>query len=268
MPFFEHAGIQFHYRETGIGTPFILQHGLGGDTNQTFSLYKPPDGVRLITMDCRGHGETRPLGNPDYFSMSALADDVVALMTHLGLQYAVIGGVSMGAAVALNLALRYPQHVSGLVLSRPAWLDKPNPTNLEVYALIVMLMTTYGPIEGLAHFTRTHEYNDIASNSSDAAASLVGQFTHPRAMETLVRLERIPTDTPVASLDELSAINVHTLVLANKLDPIHPYEYGIALMESIPGAVFCELTPKSINKTRHADDFQRCVDVFLKTLKS
>ena len=264
MPFFERAGIQFHYREVGAGIPFILQHGLGGDTNQTFGLYTPPAGVRMSTLDCRGHGDTRPLGNPECISISSFADDLVAMMTLLDLRSAVIGGISMGAAIALNMAARYPQFVLGLVLSRPAWLDKPNPTNLKVYTLITSLINTYGPTQGLKRFIHTHEYQDIASVSSDAAASLVGQFTNIRAAETLVKLERIPSDAPIRNLHELNAVKVPTLVLANRQDPIHPYEFGPILAANIPGAIFRELTPKSINRTRHAADFTLYVDEFLK----
>ncbi len=56
-------GIDFHYRDEGRGIPFVFQHGLGGDINQPFGLYRPAADVRLIALDMRGHGETRPLGD-------------------------------------------------------------------------------------------------------------------------------------------------------------------------------------------------------------
>src|SRR5690606_31263385 len=112
------------------GAPFVFQHGLGGDTHQILDLYSPPPGVRLITLDSRAHGATEPLGDATMLHFSALADDLVALLDHLGLASAVIGGISMGAGVALNVALRHPQRLQGLILSRPAWLDRPLPPNL------------------------------------------------------------------------------------------------------------------------------------------
>src|SRR6266404_336054 len=51
------------------------------------------------------------------------ADDLIAFMDHLQLQMAVLGGISMGAAVALKAALRYPERCLALVLCRPAWLN-------------------------------------------------------------------------------------------------------------------------------------------------
>ena len=56
--FFTHDGLRFHYRDEGQGLPFVFQHGLGGDLNQPFGLYRPAAGVRLIAFDMRGHGET------------------------------------------------------------------------------------------------------------------------------------------------------------------------------------------------------------------
>ena len=44
MPFFDHDDVQFHYREAGRGLPFVFQHGLGGDINQPFGLYRPDPG--------------------------------------------------------------------------------------------------------------------------------------------------------------------------------------------------------------------------------
>src|SRR3954453_23307117 len=123
MPTFAHDGLAFHYEDTGEGVPFIFQHGLGGDVNQPCGLFRPPEGVRLLALDCRAHGETRPLGDPDQLRLATFADHLAALLDYLEVPRAVIGGISMGAAVALNFALRYPERVLGLVLSRAAWLD-------------------------------------------------------------------------------------------------------------------------------------------------
>lgn len=67
MPTFLHDEIHFHYRDTGSGVPFVFQHGLGADVSQTFDLFTPPPGFRLLSFDCRAHGETRPVGDPKKF---------------------------------------------------------------------------------------------------------------------------------------------------------------------------------------------------------
>ena len=106
MPFFKHNGLNFHYLDSGSGAPFFFQHGLSGDVNQPFGLFKPPPGIRLIAFDCRAHGDTRPLGDIRKISIAAFADDLLALMDYLQIQCAIVGGISMGAAVAQNFVLR------------------------------------------------------------------------------------------------------------------------------------------------------------------
>ncbi len=265
MPYLNWDGLRFHYRDVGSGIPFIFQHGLGGDVNQPFSVCQPSPGFRMLAFDCRAHGETRPLGDVEKINLTSFADDLLAFMDNLALSKAVVGGISMGAAVALNFTLRYPQRISGLVLSRPAWLDGPSPHNVAVYGLIARLIREHGAVEGLALFRQTAEFRRVQAESPDAANSLVGQFENPRAEETVVKLERIPADAPVRDITLLRAISVPTLILASRQDPIHPFEYGEILARAIPGAVFRELTPKSISKEQHTRDLQSSLSEFLQS---
>jgi pimeloyl-ACP methyl ester carboxylesterase len=82
MSVFEHGGLRFHVRDEGHGQPFLFQHGLGGDVNRPFGLYRPLAGIRLIAFDISGHAETRPLGDINKLTIETLADDLVALMDH------------------------------------------------------------------------------------------------------------------------------------------------------------------------------------------
>ncbi len=263
MPVFEHDGLSFHYAEVGNGTPFFFQHGLGGDVSQPLGLCEPPDGFRLTTFDCRGHGDTRPLGPVQKLSMASFAEDLRGLMKHLGIKRSVVGGVSMGAAVALNFALRYPRHVMGLVLSRPAWLAEPNRVNAELFGLIARLLRSEGPVEGKRLFEQTKQYRQVLAEAPETAASLSGQFDKPRAVETCAKLERIPPDRPCTSLDELAAISVPALVLANEQDPVHPIEMGRTLAERIAGATFVELMSKSVDAEKHTAECRAAIGGFL-----
>ena len=134
MPFFHHDGFHFHFLDEGHGLPFFFQHGLGADTRQPFSLFRPPAGFRLICLDTRAHGKTHPAAQPDSLGFNIFADDLRALLDHLGFEQAIIGGLSMGAGIALNFALRHPNRLLGLVLSRPAWLD--NASSVESRILV------------------------------------------------------------------------------------------------------------------------------------
>ena len=263
MPFFQHDGLQFHFEERGSGLPFVFQHGLGGDVGQPIGIFKPPPGFRLLAMDCRAHGETRPLGDPKKIKLNCFADDLLKFLDHLELSEVIVGGISMGAAVSLNFALRYPERVMGLVLSRPAWLDHPTKMNMKIYTLIARLIREEGPAEGLKRFKECSQYLEVKSQCLDSANSLIGQFENPRAGEAAVRLEQIPSDAPNWDRQEWSSIRVPTLVLANRQDPIHPFGFGEILAAAIPDAELKELTPKSVNKDLHAKDVQTFLEGFL-----
>jgi pimeloyl-ACP methyl ester carboxylesterase len=263
MPLLDHHGVQFHFREAGQGLPFVFQHGLGGELNQPFGLYRRIPGVRTIGFDMRGHGETRPLGELDKLTISTLADDLIALLDHLEIKQAIVGGISLGAAVAVNVTLRFPVRVLGLVLTRPAWVDRPLPENVHLYSTIARLIRDLGPKEGLEHFRTTAVFQAMDRESPDCARSLIGQFEQPRAEECVARLERLPGDTPCLDRADYRKIDVPTLILGNRQDPIHPLTFAETLAQLIPGAELCEVTPKSVSPEEHAADVQKALDTFL-----
>lgn len=265
MPIFHHDGLNFQYRETGSGVPFVFQHGLGGDISQPFGLFRPPSGFRMIAFDCRAHGETAPLGDENKISIPVFSHDLAALLDYLSIPSVVVGGISMGAALALDFTLRFPNRVMGLVLSRPAWLDQPFPADRNTFVKIAKLIRQHGATRGAELFKQTKEYQKCLRESPDAADSLLRQFSHPRAEETVVKLERIPLHIPAHKREDWASIAVPTLVLANRQDPIHPYEFGETLARMIPGSELKELTPKSVSVETHGADVQRHIEAFLKS---
>lgn len=270
MPVFEHDGLAFHYLDEGdrSGRPFVFQHGLGGDVSQPAGVFSPPEGFRMVSLDCRGHGETYPLGDVEKLSFSYFADDVVALMDHLGLDRAVVGGISMGAGVALNLASRYPERAEGLVLSRPAWLDSPMPRNLMAYPLIARLLKEHGAETGRELFEGTEEYAELERAAHGAGRSLASsQFGRGRAQEFAPVLEALAGDAPSRDRAQWREARVPTLVLASRQDPTHPHGYAEILARELP-ARLAELTSKTQSEERHAADTQAAIAGFLGRLFS
>jgi pimeloyl-ACP methyl ester carboxylesterase len=263
MPHFPHANLHFHYLDQGAGTPFVLQHGLGANVHQPADLFHPREGFRFIALDCRNHGDTQPVSDPSQLNFDTFAGDLLALLTHLGLNRAIVGGISLGAGVALNFALRYPQHVLGLVLSRPAWLEIPAPDNSRGISAAAGYIRQHGARAGLDYFKHSDIYREVEQQSPDSAASLASQFADPRAEEAVDRLERLPADAPNRDAAEWAAIRVPTLVLGTRRDLIHPYDYAETLARAIPGAVLKELTPKSVSPERYRLDTQTAIDEFL-----
>lgn len=112
-------GRKLEYEVSGEGLPLVFLHGLGGSVNQIKSLYDAIPGIKLIVPNQQGHGRSVP--EWEHFGFDSLADDVIALLDCLGIKRAVIAGISMGAAVSLNLAVRYADYVQKLILIRNAW---------------------------------------------------------------------------------------------------------------------------------------------------
>jgi 3-oxoadipate enol-lactonase len=116
MPLHKINGQWIHYEDTGgDGLPVVLAHGVLMD----WEMFAPqlvlqsPD-YRIVTWDARGHGETENTDDP--FTYWDLADDLKGLLDRLGIQKAVIGGMSQGGFTALRFALENPERVSGLIL--------------------------------------------------------------------------------------------------------------------------------------------------------
>ncbi len=264
MPIFEHAGLRFHYLDSGGGgLPVVLQHGLGANVHQPEELYRPGPGFRFIAMDVRDHGETQPLSDPALLTFDTLADDLGALLDLLSITQAVIGGVSLGAGVALNFTLRYPARARALVLARPAWLDQPLPPNLNGLVAAAGFIRKFGAADGLAHFQASEAYAAVMQQSVDSANSLVKQFNDPRATEAVDRLERIPNDAPNRDRAAWATINVPTLVLTTQRDLLHPHKYGETLAEAIAGAERHEVTPQSVSRAQYQADTQARLTEFL-----
>lgn len=115
MPLTKINGQWINYEDTGgTGRPIVLAHGLLMD-HEMFARQidsRKPD--RFITWDARCHGQTESTDDP--FTYWDLADDLKGLLDHLGIERAVIGGMSQGGFIALRFALRYPERVSALIL--------------------------------------------------------------------------------------------------------------------------------------------------------
>jgi pimeloyl-ACP methyl ester carboxylesterase len=104
-----------YYEIHGTGQPLILLHG-GVGSIEMFGPVLPQlaQGRRVIAVDLRAHGRTADVDRP--LSYEAMADDVAALVAHLGLEKTDIMGYSLGGAVALQTAFRHPHRVRKLVV--------------------------------------------------------------------------------------------------------------------------------------------------------
>ena len=120
-------GLDLAFVDRGAGPPMVFQHGLGGNEAQVAEVFPDADKRwRRLTLDCRGHGGSPPDPQQRY-SIRQFAADVLRLADTRQVERFVVGGISMGAAIALHLAVHHPERVTGLVLARPAWLFDAAP---------------------------------------------------------------------------------------------------------------------------------------------
>jgi len=266
MPYLERDGIRFHYLDMGRGTPVVIQHGLGGDTSQPAALFMEHLDFRLLTLDCRGHGNTTPKKCMGRCSFSQFADDLLAWLDHLGLKKPIVGGISMGAGVAINYALRNPNRLSGLILCRPAWLNKSRPDNLRVFPKISKLLRSHGADEGAKRFRRSRSYLSAMETSPATATSYLRQFSRPQSASAAMVLFDLPHDAPFKSSLQLQDIAVPTLILGERGDPVHPYEFAVSLVAGIPEAKLAEVTSKSMSLIQHQKDVCSQISAFVEKL--
>jgi len=282
-------GLRFEYTSRGLGaTPFFFQHGIGGTQAQPLRFWDSFDSkrsgaaapqalfqqLRLLTFDFRAHGRS-PVGDPEKLRLDVFADDLVSLMNYLRVENAVLGGISMGAAVALNAALRYRERCVALVLVRPAWLNGSMcPTAIAAYKeAINCLQQEPSPLCALEKLERSEIYRVIIRQSADAGRSLLGQLrcvVSDPSLRTavLARLHHLPSDQPDDDLQRATEINVPTLVLATPGDPIHPLSYAQEIAAAIPGCTYIQLAPKQLDDGPHVQEVGEYILQFLKGLAS
>jgi len=266
LAFLEHDGIRFHYEVSGEGPPVVFCHGLTGDLTQPKQLAGSLPGYRLLVWDARGHGETSPTGPAEKFTFAQFAEDLAALMDRLEIASAIVGGISMGAAVSTRFAVHYPHRVLGLVLVRPAWLDQPLPEGLQLHPKAAAYLEQFGAEEGRRALEALTEFRRMREQSPESAAALLDQFLAPQAVERCARLEGIPQDAPIKDWQQAHLLQMPALVVGSEPDWVHPLSYAVTWAEHLPRGQFVQVPAKSLDFERHAIAFRTYLAEFLRSI--
>ncbi|WP_430644884.1 alpha/beta fold hydrolase [Agromyces sp. GXS1127] len=206
---------------------FVLLHGLGADRRQPLDLVGPVlgDDGSLIAPDVRAHGGSALIGSPDDFVLDRLAGEVAARVATE--RPVTLVGISMGAALALRIALRELLPVDRAVFVRPAFGDASLPPNLRAFPVIGELLREHGPDGGAERFVRTEPYLRVAEASPLGGRGLLAQFRAPDAAARAIRLVEIPRNRAFAADAELGGLasrGIRSLVVGAPRDPVHPFE--------------------------------------------
>jgi pimeloyl-ACP methyl ester carboxylesterase len=229
---FSFRGRRISYREYGSGPRVVvLTHGLLMD-NRMYTRLAPAladKGHRVITVDMLGHGESAQPHEMTSYSMPQFGRDVVALLDHLQVTQAVIGGTSLGANVALEVAVAQPARVRALVLEMPV-LENALPAAAAAFVpLALSLRISQRTMRFLSVVTRriprTHFIVDLLIDfvRRDPAASLA-------VLDGLIFGRVAPP------IEDRRLLQHPTLVVGHPSDPIHPFSDADRIARELPNA--------------------------------
>jgi pimeloyl-ACP methyl ester carboxylesterase len=223
-------GLRMYYEIHGEGRPLVLIHGALSAIGTSFGKLIP-DLARthqVIALDQQAHGRTADVDRP--LRIATMADDTIASLGQLGVGEADFFGYSMGAGVALDLAIRYPQAVDKLVLASVSFNRAGfHPGLLEGLALLTP--------EHLAGSPWQQEYAQVAPHP-DAWATLLAKV---KAMNLEIG------DWPA---DAIRSITAPTLIVLGDSDIIRP-EHAVEMFRLLGGGVSGD-TPQGLPKSRLA----------------
>jgi pimeloyl-ACP methyl ester carboxylesterase len=122
VPALDVDGVRLHYEAAGVGEAIVLLHGFASSYEENWVetgwvRRLLGEGFRVVGLDARGHGRSTKLYAPAGYETSVLAGDVVALLDRLHIDRAHAVGFSMGAGIALQLAMEHPSRVGAVVVA-------------------------------------------------------------------------------------------------------------------------------------------------------
>ena len=229
---FTHQGRRLAYVEHGSGPrALVLTHGLLMDRRMYTALAPTlaARGHRVLTIDMIGHGGSDQPVDLAAHSMTQYGHDVIALLDHLEIEQAVVGGTSLGANVALEAAVAAPARVRALVLEMPVLENGIVAAAAVFVPLALALRTSKRGMGLLARVTRriprSHFLIDMMIDfvRRDPARSL--------AVLDGLMFGRI---APPAVLRRL--LTQPALIIGHEKDPIHPFTDAEATARELPNA--------------------------------
>jgi len=233
---YTHHGRRISYQEHGSGPrAVVLVHGLLMD-HRMFTKLAPTlaaQGHRVITVDMLGHGDSDQPHDMTSYSMPQFGADVIALLDHLGLPQAVVGGTSLGANVALEAAVLAPERVRALVVEMPV-LERGLAGAAAVFVpLALALRLSQTVMRAVSAVTRaiprTHFLLDVLIDFArrDPAASLAV-------------LDGLTFGRVAPPMDQRRRLRQPTLVIGHQRDLIHPFSDAEMLARELSGARLVE----------------------------
>lgn len=204
MPTINRDGVNIYYEDHGTGPAVLLSHGYSATTRMwTGQVEALKDRYRVITWDMRGHGQSDSPDDPKAYSEAATVDDIAGILNHLGVDKAVIGGLSLGGYMSLAFNLAHPSMVRALMLfdTGPGY---KNPVGREGWNVTAMKRAETFEAKGLDALGGSAEVrvsqHRSAQGLAHAARGMLAQFDS-RIIESLEHIA-VPTLVLVGEKDQ------------------------------------------------------------------
>jgi pimeloyl-ACP methyl ester carboxylesterase len=218
------------------GIPCVLLHGLLLDSlvNRDLAARFVTEGYRVILLDLLGHGQSDKPTDPRELRVDFFADQTLDLLDHLGIDRALVGGVSLGAITALQVAAKAPERCIGLFIEMPVmeW------STMFAALLLVPLITLvdYGSfiVRPLARLMRR-----IPRPNSDLLASFLNAASAEPEVITAV-LHGILVGPVVPPAWRRKQLTMPTLVIGHRGDRLHAHRDAAELAREMPNARLLE----------------------------
>ncbi|MFO0694724.1 MAG: alpha/beta hydrolase [Polyangiales bacterium] len=214
------------------GVPCLLMHGLLLDSllNRDLARRFVAEGYRVVLLDILGHGESDRPTDPRELRIDFFADHALALLDHLGIEKALVGGVSLGAITALQVAARAPERCLGLFLEMPV-MEWSTTFAAILLVPVIGLVDYTAPI--VRAFTRT--MRRLPRPKTDYLASLMNAASaEPEEITAILHGILVgPVVPPAARRRELA---MPALVIGHGGDRLHELRDARALAEELPNA--------------------------------
>lgn len=234
---FERDGTRLFAVEYGEGRPIVMLHGGMASHVASLPLVAPlASRYRVLTPDVRGNGKSW-YGGPLTFDQ--LADDVAALLDHIGVDRALVGGVSGGSGVALRFALRHPDRTAGLVLVKPVYAgEERGYTEPQKQTFAMMDAVASRALDEGVQVLRPL-YANLPPEIREKALAMLEGFD---AASVVTTSRFIASGAqPFKSAADLRSLSMPTLLVRGD-DPLHPPEVSDLYAGNIPS---CSIAPAS-----------------------